>query len=216
MSATKRNLTMNRESVDSYLTDGCGRCDRFRTPGCKVHRWRLALEQLRAIVRATGLVETMKWGSPCYTLDGANVVMLVSLTDACALSFLRGAALSAEPGLLESPGPNSRYARYVKFHSVNDVVSRRAAIDRLLTEAIALERSGAKFVPPAAVDELPHELTLRLANDDALRRAFEALTPGRRRSHALHVSGAKQADTRERRVDRCVEAILAGRGWGER
>ena len=60
------------------------------------------------------------------------------------------------------------------------------------------------------------ELEQRLEQDPELAQAFAALTPGRRRSHILHVSGAKQSDTRARRVERCVPEILAGRGFNER
>ena len=54
-------------TVDAYLTSGCGRCDLFDTPQCKVHPFRDVLETLRAIVLDCGLTETVKWGQPCYT-----------------------------------------------------------------------------------------------------------------------------------------------------
>jgi uncharacterized protein YdeI (YjbR/CyaY-like superfamily) len=82
--------------------------------------------------------------------------------------------------------------------------------------AIALERSGTKVVPTAPFEPVPDELARRLAVEPELRAAFEALTPGRRRSHILHIAGAKQAATREQRVTRCAPVILAGRGHNER
>ena len=72
---------MNRESVDAYLRDGCGRCEHYRTPACKVHLWTEALVALRQVVLEAGLEETMKWGSPCYTLGGKNVAMVVAQKD---------------------------------------------------------------------------------------------------------------------------------------
>jgi uncharacterized protein YdeI (YjbR/CyaY-like superfamily) len=48
-----------------------------------------------------------------------------------------------------------------------------------------------------------------------LRAAFEALTPGRRKSYIFHVSGAKQAKTRVARAERCVPMIMSGRGFNE-
>jgi uncharacterized protein YdeI (YjbR/CyaY-like superfamily) len=63
---------------------------------------------------------------------------------------------------------------------------------------------------------VPDELARRLEVDGDLQRAFDALTPGRQRSHILHISGAKQSATREKRVDRCATDILAGRGFNER
>lgn len=207
---------MNNTSVESFLADGCGRCDHFKTPQCKVHLWEAELAALREVLKASGLTEEMKWGAPCYTLDGKNVAMLVALKECAAISFFKGAALQDADGLLESPGPNSRFGRYLKVRSMAEVKARRKAAKALLAQAIELERAGVKVAPAPAAEPVPEELERRLKKDAALRKAFEALTPGRRRSHILHVSGAKQSETRERRVERCAEDILAGRGFNER
>jgi uncharacterized protein YdeI (YjbR/CyaY-like superfamily) len=203
-------------NVDDYLRDGCGRCAHYKTPSCKVHRWAAELRSLRALLLASDLEEAVKWGSPCYEVDGKNVAMLISFKDSCVLSFFQGALLEDPDGALEAAGPNSRHARLLRFHSPEDVARRETVTERLLRQAIEVARSGKRV--PRALDEerLPTELERRLAADPALRAAFDGLTPGRRRSHALHVSGAKQSETRERRVDRCAADILAGRGWGER
>lgn len=207
---------MNTSSVDSYLSEGCGRCDHYRTPRCKVHRWRGGLAALREVLLAAGLEETVKWGAPCYTLGGKNVAMLVALRESCGLSFFKGAALPDDEGLLEAPGPNSRHGRYLRFRSEDEVLARLPEAARFVAAAIALEAAGVTIAPLAEPEPLPLELAQRLADDPALQQAFEALTPGRRRSHVLHVSGAKQPETRERRVERCVLAILAGKGFNER
>lgn len=207
---------MNNTSVDSYLRDGCGRCEHFRTPACKVHRWTDVLEALRALLLESGLVEEMKWGSPCYTLNGKNVVMLASLKDHCALSFFKGAALADEDGLLRRPGPNSRYARYLEFRSAEDVEQLRVQATRFVQQAIEVQRAGIEVAPGEASEPAPIELENRLAADPELRQAFESLTRGRRRSHILYVSGAKQSATRERRVEKCAPKIFAGKGFNER
>jgi uncharacterized protein YdeI (YjbR/CyaY-like superfamily) len=181
-----------------------------------VHRWTKALAALRELVLASGLVEEMKWGSPCYTLGGKNVVMLTAFKEYCALQFFKGAALVDDAGVLESPGPNSRFTRFLKFQSLEDVLARREQAGSLIEQAVALERAGTKVAAEPASEPVPVELKRRLAADPALRRAFDALTPGRRRSHILYVSGAKQSETRQRRVERCAPEISAGRGFNER
>ena len=207
---------MIKSSVDEYLRDGCGRCDKFKTPACKVHRWAKELVVLRELVLASGLTEHVKWGHPCYTLDGKNVVMVVAFNDYCAISFLKGAALVDEQGVLEAAGPNSRFARFLKIQSPKDLMTRRKVATQLLAQAIELERAGTKVTPKGAPEPVPDELAQVLAADAALRKAFAALTPGRRRSHILHVGGAKQSETRARRVEKCAPVILAGRGFNER
>jgi uncharacterized protein YdeI (YjbR/CyaY-like superfamily) len=207
---------MNTESVDAYLRDGCGRCDHYRTPQCKVHLWTPILVGLRTLLRAAGLVEEMKWGSPCYTLDGKNVAMIVALKERSALQFFKGSGLVDPAGLLTSPGPNSQYGRLLEFRSLAEFEALREDAIGFLRQAIELERSGVKIAPAPTAEAMPEELAARLEADPALAQAYEALTPGRRRSHVIHISGAKQSETRARRVDRCVPDILAGRGFNER
>jgi uncharacterized protein YdeI (YjbR/CyaY-like superfamily) len=103
-----------------------------------------------------------------------------------------------------------------KFRTAAEVKTHTQAVKRFLARAIELERAGVKVATKAASAALPAELEARLSRDAKLRQAFEALTPGRQRSHVLHISGAKQSETRERRVEKCAEDILAGRGFNER
>jgi len=41
------------------------------------------------------------------------------------------------------------------------------------------------------------------------------LTPGRQRAYLLHFSSAKQAKTREARVEKCTPQILKGKGMDD-
>ncbi|MCU1287594.1 MAG: hypothetical protein JWO13_3944, partial [Acidobacteriales bacterium] len=58
--------------------------------------------------------------------------------------------------------------------------------------------------------ELPAELAAALASEPALRAAFEALAPSRRRELASSVAEARREDTRARRVVRIIEQLRAG------
>ena len=69
---------------------------------------------------------------------------------------------------------------------------------------------------PSPAIELVAELRHRLDGDDDLAAAFAALTPGRQREYNFHIGGAKQAATRERRIDKCAPKILAGKGFRDR
>lgn len=207
---------MNNTSVESWLQDGCGRCDLFATPACKVRRWTDTLVTLREVILEHELMEVMKWGAPCYTYDQKNVLILTALKDFCALSFLQGAALHDPDGWLVSPGPHSRYARYLKFQTTADVERMREPTHALIRQAIDLVRSGAKFTPEIQPEPLPEELQRALEFDPVLAEMFTSLTPGRQRSHILYIGGASSTAARERRVERCVPRIMAGKGFQER
>lgn len=207
---------MIQTDLQAFFRDGCGRCEHYQTPVCKVRVWPDVLAELHAIVRDSPLAASMKWGMPCYTLDGANVAMLAAMKDCCTLSFFKGAALHDPDGLLEPAGPNSHYARLLRFRSVDDVRERREHTVRIIEQAIAAERAGVIVQRPTDAEPMPAELNARLDADPALRDAFDALTPGRKRSFVLYVSGAKQAKTRADRAERCAPKIFAGKGFNER
>lgn len=178
-------------------------------------QWPDEIAALRPLLLATGLDEHIKWGKPCYTVGDANVVLVQEFADHLALMFFKGILLEDPAGLLEDQGPNTHAAKRMTFRSVEDVDRSADAVTAYVSEAIAIEQAGTAL-PPRPDDELADELQERLARDPALAAAFDDLTPGRQREYNLHVSGAKQADTRERRVDRIVPRILDGKGLRDR
>lgn len=182
--------------------------DWFDQPGA----WREELRALREVVRGRGLDETLKWGQPCYAVDGKNVVLIASTRDGATVSFFQGALVEDPAGLLVAAGPNTRSARGMRFRSAAEVAARRADLEALIDRAVVVARAGLRVAPPAAEPELPDELCTRLAADPALDAAFRRLTPGRQRAYALLVAGARTPAGRNRRIDRFTERILAGKG----
>lgn len=174
-------------------------------------RWRAEITALRPTLLDARLTEELKWAKPCYSHDGRNIVIVQEMREFLALMFFKGALLSDPDGVLEEQGPNSRAARRLRFTSVDDVRRRAGTVATYLDEAIEIEASGQKIGPaPALV--LVAELQERLDRDPELADAFQALTPGRRREYHLEISSAKQAATREARVEKYAPGILAGKG----
>src|SRR5437016_519271 len=106
---------------------------------------------------------------------------------------------------------------WIKFTSPKEISALQPTLRSYIYEAIEVEESGKK-VPLKKPSEyvVPEELQVRLNAAPELKTAFEALTPGRRKSYIFHVSGAKQAKTRAARAEKCVPTILSGRGFNER
>ena len=178
-------------------------------------QWPDEIAALRPLLLATGLDESVKWGKPCYALGDANVVLVQEFSDHLALMFFKGVLLEDPAGVLEDQGPNSHAAKRMTFRSVEDVQRRADVVTAYVTKAIAVEEAGMPL-PPRPEEEMADELQERLAGDPDLAAAFDDLTPGRQREYNLHVSGAKQASTRERRVDKIVPRILDGKGLRDR
>ena len=56
---------------------------------------------------------------------------------------------------------------------------------------------------------VPDDLVAALKRNPAARKAFDALSYSNRRRHVLSVEGAKTAETRQRRIEKVVEALTA-------
>jgi uncharacterized protein YdeI (YjbR/CyaY-like superfamily) len=178
-------------------------------------KWPAELHRLRPVLLECGLTEELKWGKPCYSHGGKNIAIVQEMNDFLALMFFKGALLSDPHGVLREQGPNSRSAKRIEFTSVDDISRLAGTVAAFIAEAIDAEEAGLE-VEPAPELVLVAELQDRLDRDPALRTAFESLTPGRRREYHLHISSAKQSDTRRARVDACAPRILAGRGLRDR
>jgi uncharacterized protein YdeI (YjbR/CyaY-like superfamily) len=179
-------------------------------------KWQKETDKLRKILLDCDLVEELKWGKPCFTYQQKNVAIVIPLKDACALSFFKGALLKDAKHLLQRIGEHTQAGRWIKFTSVKEISALQPTLRSYICEAVQVEQSGRKVPLKKASDYVvPEELQVRLNAAPKLKAAFEALTPGRRRSYIFHVSAAKQAKTRAARAEKCVPMILSGRGFNE-
>ena len=204
-------------AVDEYLAIGCGRCSLVKTPECKVHFWTEPLKLLRDIALNTELKEERKWGVPCYTYNGKNVLIISAFKEYCSMSFFKGSLLKDTFRILEKPGPNSQASRLIKFTDTQGVIKLEQEIRTYINEAIAIEKSG-KSVDFKAKDELeyPEELVAKFTEQPDLKTAFENLTPGRKRGYVLHFTQPKQSKTRVARIEKLIPKIMEGKGFFDR
>lgn len=174
-------------------------------------KWSDEIAALRPILLDCGLTEEIKWGKPCYTHQGKNIVIVQEMKDFLALMFFKGALLDDPAGVLEEQGQNSRSARRIRFTSVDDVERLAETVKAYVDEAVAVEEAGLRVGPPPE-PVFVEELQERLDRDPAFRTAFESLTPGRRREYNLYFSSAKRPETRRARIEKYAQKILEGKG----
>jgi uncharacterized protein YdeI (YjbR/CyaY-like superfamily) len=179
----------------------------------KEKRWSAEFAALRQLCLASGLNEELKWGQACYDLNGGNVVLIHGFKDYCALLFMKGALLKDPKGILVQQTKNVQAARQIRFVALADIDKQEAVVKAYISEAIAVEKSGAKVkMKSAAQFDVPEEFLQRLDDDPKLAEAFHALTPGRQKGYLLHFAGAKQSATRASRVEKHAPRILRGLG----
>ena len=179
----------------------------------KENRWSAEFAALRQLCLESGLNEELKWGQACYDLDGGNVVLIHGFKDYCALLFMKGALLKDPKGILVQQTKNVQAARQIRFAAIVDINKQKAIVKAYISEAIAVEKSGAKVAMKSVEQfDMPEEFLKRLDDDPRLAEAFHALTPGRQKGYLLHFGGAKQSATRAARVAKHAPRILKGLG----
>ncbi len=178
--------------------------------------WRPELEHLRDILLSTGLTEEVKWGGPCYTHKGKNVVGIGAFNSYFGLWFHQGALLADDAGvLINAQEGKTRALRQWRMTTPKDIEA--AVIKRYVKQSIANLEDGREIKadrskPLAVPDELK----------DALRRtrgataAFRGLRPGLQREYAEYVASAKQDDTKARRIEKVLPMIRSGVGLNDR
>jgi len=179
-------------------------------------KWQAELAQLRAIVLDCRLTEELKWGVPCYTSEGNNIVLIHAFKEYCALLFFKGALINDPHHILIQQTENTQSARQVRFTNLNEINELETTLKAYIREAIEVEKAGLKVdLKKTAEYAVPEEFQIKLNENPVLKSAFTALTPGRQRAYLLHFAAPKQAQTRASRVEKAIPLILAGKGLND-
>ncbi|MBS0350466.1 MAG: YdeI family protein [Proteobacteria bacterium] len=182
----------------------------------KAQKWQQELKQLRTIVLDCGLTEEVKWGAPCYTLNGKNIVLIHGFKQYCALLFFKGALLKDPNEILIRQTENVQSGRQIRFNSVEEIIAMAPTLKNYIGEAIVVEKANLKVdFKKTRQLHIPNEFQNKLDQIPALKTAFNALTPGRQRAYILYFTAPKQSKTRESRIEKCLQLILNGKGLND-
>ena len=190
------------QSVDDYINNA--------------EYWQAELIRLREILLTTKLIETVKWGSPCYTHNDKMVVGLGSFKSYVGLWFFQGALLADRDNvLMNAQEGRTKAMRQWRFSSEKEIKARK--IKAYIKEAIELQDQGHEIKPDRSkLVEIPRELKTALARDKKAAAKFKVLTKGRQREFADYISGAKRAETKKRRLEKILPMIKGGVGLNDK
>ena len=176
-------------------------------------KWQKETQQLRKIVLDCDLNEELKWGCPCYTFEGKNIVLIHVFKEYCALLFFKGALLNDPEKILIQQTENVQSARQIRFTNLKEILNMTTVIKSYIYKAVEVEEAGLKVPLKKTKDfAIPEEFQKKLDEMPSLKIAFEALTPGRQRGYIFYFKQPKQSKTRETRVEKYIEKIFAGKG----
>ena len=117
-------------------------------------------------------------------------------------------------GILIQQTENVQAARQIRFTQLEEVTEKEEALKEYIKRAIAVEKAGLQVTKKTEL-HIPEELQAKFEEIADLKTAFEKLTPGRQRAYCFYFSQAKQAKTRESRIEKCIPDILAGKGLND-
>lgn len=179
----------------------------------KAKQWKKEFEAMRAIALDCDLTEELKWGQACYTFENKNIVLIHGFKEYCAFLFFKGALLKDPKKILIQQTKNVQAARQIRFTNAGEITKLNATLKSYIYEAVAVEEAGLKVDFKKTSDvEVPEEFQNKLDKKPALRKAFNALTPGRQRAYLFYFGSAKQSKTREARIEKYLSKIMDGKG----
>ncbi len=198
--------------IEDYFAKGCGRCARFETAQCSTQIWAHGLSVLRQILLSAGLDEVVKWGHPCYMHAGRNIAVFGAFRGDYCLTFFNGSLMKDPEGILKFAGPNTQHASVIRLTGNAEAAALAPTIRAYLAEAMGYAEQGLLPQRVARTIDLPDELIEAMDSDPELAEAFHALTPGRQKSYAFNLNGAKKSETRVARIAKFRDKIIAGLG----
>lgn len=182
--------------IDAYITTAAD----FARP---------ILTRLREDVHAAcpGVVETMKWSRPHFTLDGKLLAGMSAFKAHCSFGFWeREGAAQGQGGAMGDFG---------RITSEADLPSR-AELRRKIKAAAALLQAGAPRArkpgrAPRPVLQMPADFAAALAQVTAAQQHYDGLPPGKQRDYLEWVLEARRADTRTQRIAQAVQWLAEGK-----
>ncbi len=190
------------KSVDEYIENA--------------NHWRAELEQLRAVVKKTRIIEEVKWGSPCYTYNNKNVVGIGAFKSYFGLWFHQGALLKDEASvLINAQEGKTKALRQWRMHDAKDI--RPAIIKHYINEAIGLVEAGKEIKAERnKAIHVPAELQQAMRRYKGASAAFGLMRKGLQREYADYIAAAKRDETKQRRIDKILPMIAKGVGLNDK
>ena len=183
----------------------------------KEHPYQEGIQLLREIALSTELVETVKWGSPVYTIENKNVLGIMAFKSHFGLWFFNGVFLSDPENVLENAQEGKTKAmRHWKFNSVDGL--DKTLIREYIQEAIENQKRGLTVKPEKKSKEvvIPELLKKALSNKKLLLQQFEGLSPYKQREYCEYIDTAKQEKTKFSRLEKILPMIEEGIGMNDK
>lgn len=178
--------------------------------------WSEELTILRSVLNKTDLIECIKWGAPCYTINGDNVIGMMGFKNYVGVWFHQGVFLKDTADVLVNAQKGKTKAlRQWRFSSAQEI--NQDLLRNYILEAIENAKAGKKISPAKPKPlSMPSELAKALHKDAVASEKFDALKPGQKKEFARYIEDAKREDTKLRRIKKIIPMIKSGVGLNDK
>lgn len=177
----------------------------------KHHNFSTMLVEIRNILLATELVETIKWGMPTYTINNKNVIGLGAFKSYCGLWFFQGSFLKDTHNILHNAQEGKTKAmRQLRF-TQNSVIDLKVLI-AYINESIDNEKKGLRIKALKKPLILAPELKRFLSENKILNKFFNELNLSKKREFSDYISEAKKEETKIKRIKKITPMIMNSTG----
>ncbi|WP_108867231.1 YdeI/OmpD-associated family protein [Aquimarina aquimarini] len=179
-------------------------------------QWQEELKMLRSIMLDTELEETIKWGTPVYTINNKNVIGLGAFKSYVGIWFYQGVFLEdKKKKLINAQEGKTKGLRQWRFTNIIDI--DRGLVLSYVKEAINNQKAGKEIKKEKSTEiKIPTELLNVLINNEIFKKAFEGLTLFKQKEYAAYISDAKRETTRLSRLEKIKPMILEGIGLNDK
>lgn len=179
-------------------------------------KWRAELELLRNILNSMEVEEAVKWGAPCYMVNGKNVLGIGAFKSYVAIWFYHGALLAdKKQRLINAQEGVTKALRQWRFASIAEIKMRE--VKSYVKEAISLQTRGLEIKPVLNKPvEIPPELVAALKQNANAHAAFSDMTKGKQREYAEYISQAKRDATKQSRLEKILPMIAESQGLNDK
>lgn len=160
--------------------------------------------KLRSIILKADpeIIEDWKWG-PNYYKDGMVCGFWFFKTHV-TLTFFQGALLKDKKKVLKMNEGNL-HNRHIKFTDIKQIDEK--LITEYITEAIINNEKGIKITEAKDKTVLIPDDFKKLMTKNKVIKNFEEMSYSKRKDYVLWIEGAKQAETRTKRIATALEKI---------
>ncbi len=180
--------------------------------------WKSGVEKLRSLFLQTEVSEDLKWGIPHYNINGKKIAALGAFKSYFGIWFHQGVFLKDDSKVLYNANEGkTKGLRQWRFNDINEISD--SLVIAYILEAIENQKLGKEIEVTKSSKTpfiIPEKLKIALEKDVNLNKAYNKLTPFKRKEYCEYIEEAKREGTKIGRLEKCIPMIKDNIGLNDK